>query len=67
VETNEVTNKFCKRCGLALDLETAIKLDEERKGFDELIKRFLEDPEVQRLFLAKSKELGLVKILKRLV
>lgn len=65
-EVNEATNKFCRRCGLALDLKTAMKLDEERKGYDEVIKKFLEDPDAQKLFLEKSKKLGLTEILKRL-
>jgi len=53
---NEVTNKFCKLCGLVLDKEEADKIiedDSKRKQADEVMNRLINDPEVLELIRQK--------------
>lgn len=54
--TNSATNKFCSRCGLPLDLATALDLDKERSKADELMNELVKDPEVMALLKEKIKE-----------
>jgi len=42
---NSPDSKFCNACGLALDLETAIKLDQARAKLDRLFDKLTEDPQ----------------------
>lgn len=53
---NEVTNRFCKICGLPLDKEDAEKLlnaDVERQQADNLMNNLIKDPEVLELIKKK--------------
>jgi len=53
---NEVTNKFCKICGLPLDKEGAneiIENDLKRKQADEVMDRLVKDPEILELIKKK--------------
>lgn len=50
---NAETAKFCMGCWLPLETEAAMEFDKELKSRGELVKRFLEDPEVQALFKRK--------------
>ena len=43
---NSPISKFCNRCGLALDLKTAIELDETRNKADKLITELTKKPGV---------------------
>jgi len=54
--TNEVTNKFCKVCGLVLDKEEAVKIiqdDTKRKNVDFVMEKLIDDPEFVRLLKQK--------------
>ena len=42
---NSPDSKFCNTCGLTLDLETAIKLDQARGKLDRLFDKLTEDPQ----------------------
>jgi RNA polymerase subunit RPABC4/transcription elongation factor Spt4 len=45
---NEMTNKFCKSCGIALSEEEAkktIKEDEERSKTDDMMNKLVQNPE----------------------
>lgn len=53
---NEVTNRFCKICGLPLDKEEAEKIlraDVERSQADEIMDKLIKDPEVLELIKKK--------------
>jgi len=56
-ETNPATNRFCSKCGLALDAKVATRLEEETRKRDERLARVLEDPEVRALLIRKLAEL----------
>jgi integrase len=56
-ETNPATNRFCSRCGLALDAKVAMRLEEETRKRDEKLAKLLEDPEVRALLIRKLAEL----------
>ena len=55
---NPPTAKFCQRCGMALDLKTAMELEEERSKADKVMNILVKDPEVLQLLQRKIKELG---------
>lgn len=53
---NEVTNRFCKICGLPLNKEEAeriIKIDTDRSRADEIMNRIINDPKIWELIKAK--------------
>lgn len=56
---NKATGRFCSRCGAVLDVETAIRMQDEMKEIDDKFSKVLEDKEVQRLLARKIKQLGL--------
>ena len=56
--SNPSTAKFCQKCGMALDLKTAMELEEERQKADSLMNLLVKDPEVLELLKKKIKELG---------
>ncbi|MFQ6052278.1 MAG: hypothetical protein ACE5K4_11395 [Candidatus Hydrothermarchaeota archaeon] len=58
---NSPTGKFCTRCGIAMDIKTAIELDERRKNIDELMSILVRDPEVQKILIDKITKLRLEK------
>lgn len=43
---NPIDSRFCNKCGLPLDYETAIKTDEIRTKADELLETLLRNPDV---------------------
>ena len=56
--SNEITNKFCKLCGLVLDKEEAdkiLKADGERQQADEVMNQLIKDPEILALIKQKLK------------
>jgi len=58
-ENNPPTNKFCSRCGMALDKETIAEMleeDSERERADEILDKLIQDQEFKELFLSKIKE-----------
>lgn len=55
---NSSVNKFCSRCGMPLELTTALELESVRKKADDYINRALEDPEVQRVLRLKVIEIA---------
>jgi len=50
---NKATSKFCGRCGAALDLKTAL---ETESSIDEVLKKLLLNPEVQKALGAETKD-----------
>jgi site-specific recombinase XerD/ribosomal protein L40E len=59
-ETNPPTNKFCRRCGMALDEKTAIEIlqqDFERQKADQVMDKLIQNPEFKEMFLSKIKEI----------
>lgn len=67
-EINPATAKFCYKCSMALDLKTAMKLDEikqeQTRGSLALIRilsELLNIPMVQSLLLKKANELGITQ------
>jgi integrase/recombinase XerD len=60
-QQNSSILKFCTRCGMPLDLKTAMELEGTRKKADEIMSSLLEDREVQNLLRRKLREVQLVK------
>ncbi len=52
---------FCNRCDLALDAETAMRIDGIRKRDDAAVFKILNDPEIQEFIARKLVEKGLAK------
>ena len=55
-QVNQVTNKFCSRCGLPLDEETrneVLRKGLGRKEADDIMDRLLEDQEFREMFVRK--------------
>ena len=50
-------SKFCPKCGMILDAQTAIKLEEERAKADRIMDMLMKDEEVRRLLARKIHEL----------
>ena len=42
---NLLDSTFCTKCGVPLDLETPIELDQARAKLDKLFNKFAEDPQ----------------------
>jgi integrase/recombinase XerD len=60
-ESNEPTNKFCKKCGIALDENLAVQLAKEdlkMKRANALLDRMLEDKTFEELFRTKAGEVA---------
>jgi len=55
--SNPFDASFCSRCGLALDVKVAMRLEEEARKEDEELAKVLEDPEVRALLIRKLEEL----------
>lgn len=57
---NGATTRFCSRCGLPLELETALEIEEKRKKSDEIMTQILTSPKVQKIILERimSQKLG---------
>lgn len=56
---NSKDARFCHRCGSILDVDTAIKLDEERTRGDKLMSELVKDPEIQKTLVKKIVEMGI--------
>ena len=54
---NTETARFCEKCWLPLDTETAMDFERELDSRGQLVSLFLQDPEVQRLFKRKMAEM----------
>lgn len=65
-QINPATGKFCNRCGMVLDLEIAMQLDESRKVPDDMMARLAKDPEVMNLLLKKIVDLGMEEKLREI-
>jgi len=68
-DTNDPTSQFCKKCGSPLDIETTMKLEENRRKYEdfvfELLKRLAEkDPKVKEEFIALAKEKNIEEMFK---
>ena len=60
-ESNQATNRFCARCGIALDSEAKMEIIRqtlERKEADKVLDGLLEDQEFRELFLRKIVQMG---------
>lgn len=58
---------FCRKCANVLEVKTAVELDEKRKGYDDILAKFLKDSETQALFVKKARELGFWEEIKQLI
>jgi len=58
-QPNPPTNRFCFRCGMALDMETVVEIEQKRKRADDIMNLLFEDPEVRGLVERKVLELHL--------
>jgi ribosomal protein L40E len=54
---NMPTGRFCNKCGLPLQIEAAMELENTRKEADTLMNLLLEDPDIKTLMLAKLKRM----------
>jgi len=59
-EKNDPVSEFCKRCGSALELKTALDVEEERRNYDYFIRDFLvvlanRDPKIKKVFKKLTK------------
>lgn len=55
-QVNQATNKFCSRCGMALDEETkneVLRKSLERKEADDIMDSLLEDQEFREVLIRK--------------
>jgi integrase len=55
--SNSPTSKFCIRCGLPLDIKTAVELDQTREKADALMALLLKNPKTLDALLAEVKKL----------
>jgi integrase/recombinase XerD len=59
-ERNAPIAKFCHKCGVPLDLKTALKIEDARSTADqtmnELLTKLVEDPSIQQLLVEKLRE-----------
>jgi len=58
---NTPANKFCSRCSSALDLKTALQVDQRIEKAEEVMETLLRDPQVKALLAEKIRELGLAE------
>ncbi|MDI6917876.1 MAG: DUF3435 domain-containing protein, partial [Thermoplasmatales archaeon] len=56
---NKATGKFCTRCGVVLDLQTALTLQDEMKKMDEKFSKLLQNKGVQKFLIKKMLQLGI--------
>jgi hypothetical protein len=56
-QKNPATNRFCFNCGMALDMQAVMELEEKRGKADELMTMLLGDPEVRRVLRRKLRKL----------
>jgi rRNA maturation endonuclease Nob1 len=54
---NPATNKFCQRCGMALDLRVVMESEEERSKADETMNEIMKIPGAKEFFEQALKEL----------
>ena len=54
---NKSTGKFCIRCGLTLDIKTALLIKEASDGIDKYMTKILEDKDIQDLIRSKLKDM----------
>ena len=50
---------FCHKCGCIVDVNTAIKLDDQRRHADEMMTQLVKEPEVLRFLVRKIAQMGL--------
>jgi integrase/recombinase XerD len=65
-QINPVDHLFCRNCGSILDINTAVELDEKRRGFDDIATPLLMDENVQEAILKAMLKKGLGKKLMEL-
>ena len=51
--------RFCHKCGSALDVNTAMELDDQRSKGDDLMAQLVKDPEILKLLTRKIMGMGL--------
>lgn len=52
---NAPTNKFCGKCGLALDIKEALAMEKANNDKDKLLNLLINDPEVRNILVEKAK------------
>ena len=55
---NPATGKFCQRCGLPLDMKSAIELDEQNKQLNDTMNNLVKMPGVKEFLEQKIKEMN---------
>jgi len=56
-EMNPPVGKFCLKCGIPLDVESVMKVEEKRKEMDNLMSTLMKDPEVRKLVFSKLRQI----------
>ena len=62
---NPPTNKFCSKCGMVLDEETAnrmLRMEMERRKADEILDRLVEDEEFREMLTRKIREILVARL-----
>jgi site-specific recombinase XerD len=59
--TNMLDAKFCSRCGLALDIDAAVQMDQARASADTVMDVLMQDEEFRALLTKKLKEYNLTE------
>lgn len=55
-EKNSAVSKFCSRCGSALNIQTALGLEDLRSSGDAVVNELVKDAEIQQIILKKILE-----------
>jgi integrase/recombinase XerD len=56
-QLNDPTVRFCAKCGLPLEIEDVLEIENQRRHADTIMSMLLEDPEVKALLLTKLRKL----------
>ncbi len=56
---SQATGRFCTRCGAILDIQTAVRIQNEIESLDRKFSTLLQDEDVQKLLMKKMIEHGI--------
>ncbi|MBU5537665.1 MAG: zinc ribbon domain-containing protein [Candidatus Aenigmarchaeota archaeon] len=65
-EVNPSSFRFCGKCGMVLDLKSAISIEKMRENIDGLMLKILKDPDTLGFLVEKVKELKLGKEIEKI-
>ena len=60
-EKNSPIAKFCLRCGTPMSIQTALKIEDEKKNGDDMLNKLMQNPEFKEYLFKKVVEMGLDK------